>query len=71
MGGGFVEIQMGDSFRKSTIKKGERLVNAEHVFNLNEAVTAYGAELTGTVIKQTKVGKNEPPYRVSVQVSVK
>ena len=29
VGGGFVEIQMGDFFRKSTIKKGERLVNAE------------------------------------------
>ena len=49
VGGGFVEVQMGDFFRKTTLKKGQRLVKAEHVFNVNEAFTAFGAELTGTV----------------------
>ena len=62
---GFSSIKFGDTFRGNTLSLGKNLVEANHVFNVEEVVElGKRREIFARCVPQTKV--NDDPYRLSI-----
>ena len=65
---GFSEIKFGDTFRDSTLSKGQNLLESKHVINVEEIVRPGKLpEIEGYCLPQTKI--NNAPYKLSISLN--
>lgn len=66
---GFKDVQTDFIFREATTKKGEKLRESGHVFDVNERVSTASSVLNARCVRQASV--SQEAYSITIKVSAR